>query len=139
MQITIAFGYVNWLAVMAATIASFVIGGFWYSPFFVGKQWMAANKMTRTHQEERSPQWVFVGAFVLQWLAASLLAAILGPNADLLYGLNIGLLIGVFFVTTAMGITNLFERRPVSLILIHSGYHIVSFAVMGMILGAWHA
>jgi hypothetical protein len=39
----------------------------------------------------------------------------------------------------ALGIATvaLFERRPWSYILINGGYWIVSFVVMGTILGAW--
>ena len=33
---------VNWLAVLAATVAAFVLGGLWYSPVLFGKRWQAA-------------------------------------------------------------------------------------------------
>jgi hypothetical protein len=36
-----------------------------------------------------------------------------------------------------MGSTNLFERRPITLILINSGYHVVSLCLMGFIIGTW--
>jgi hypothetical protein len=50
----------------------------------------------------------------------------------------LGSLIAVAFVFTAMGMTNLFERRPIHLILINSSYHIASFTLMGFIIGAWN-
>ena len=31
----------NWLAILVATVAAFVLGGLWYGPLF-GKAWMAA-------------------------------------------------------------------------------------------------
>ena len=52
---------------------------------------------------------------------------------------TLGLMVGVFFVTTAFVITYIFERRPLGLWLINGGYHMVSFTLMGLILGAWPA
>ena len=37
----------------------------------------------------------------------------------------------------AMSVTYLFDRRPWQLFFIDSGYHVVSFTLMGAILGAW--
>jgi hypothetical protein len=36
-----------------------------------------------------------------------------------------------------MGVTYLFERRPLALWVINGGYHTVAFVVMGAILGLW--
>ena len=33
---------VNWLAVLAATVAAFVLGGLWYSPLMFARRWQAA-------------------------------------------------------------------------------------------------
>jgi len=52
--------------------------------------------------------------------------------------LHSGLLIGVFWVATAYGITYLFEQRSLRLFLINAGYNVVLFAIVGTIIGAWH-
>jgi hypothetical protein len=36
-----------------------------------------------------------------------------------------------------MGVTYLFEARPLKLFLVDAGYHAVTFVVMGGILGIW--
>ena len=36
---------INWLAVIVATVATFILGGLWYGPLF-GRMWMAASGMT---------------------------------------------------------------------------------------------
>jgi len=36
----------NWLAVIVAALAYFVIGALWYAPPVFGKAWMAAGGMT---------------------------------------------------------------------------------------------
>jgi len=52
-------------------------------------------------------------------------------------GATAGLMAGLFWVATAMGITYLFERKSLKLYLINAGYHVVTFTLMGLILGAW--
>jgi hypothetical protein len=37
----------------------------------------------------------------------------------------------------ALGVTYLFEHRSLKLFLINAGYQVVTFTVMGAILGAW--
>ena len=61
-----------------------------------------------------------------------------GPEPERFYhGLVVGLLAGLGWVATGLGVTYLFERRPLRLYLIDAGYHVLSFAVMGAILGVW--
>jgi hypothetical protein len=49
-----------------------------------------------------------------------------------------GALVGLCWVGTSFGITYLFERKPFILFAINAGYHLVTFTVMGTILGLWH-
>jgi len=37
---------INWLAVLAAALSTFVVGGVWYSPILFGKVWLRAWGMT---------------------------------------------------------------------------------------------
>ncbi len=39
--------HLNWLAVIAAALATFLIGGLWYSPALFGRAWMSANNLTQ--------------------------------------------------------------------------------------------
>lgn len=138
MEITIteSFPYLNWLAVMVATIAYFVLAGLWYSPFLFGNQWRGL--IGRDDQEPAPPEVpILVMAFVLTWLSASLMSAVLGPNAEIYYGLVVGLLVGTFFLATGIGVIYLFERRPVRLWLINGGFFIVAYGAMGTIIAAW--
>jgi hypothetical protein len=133
MEITVNFEFVNWWAVLAATVVVFLLGGVWYSPALFGRiSGVAASGAGRNLQA------IFVVAYILQWFAASFLAAVLGPNATLSYGLTVGLMVGLFFVTTAIGITDIFDNKPLKHLLVNGGYHIVSFGIMGAIIGFWH-
>jgi len=134
MEITINFSYVNWIAVLVATIATFLLGGIWYSPALFGKPWAAANGIDLSGVRQRNIALMFFLAFLLHWLSASLLAAILGPNATISYALNVGALVGAFFVMTSIGVNYIFENRGVKLWLINGGYHIVSFMLMAALI-----
>ena len=80
---------------------------------------------------------IFAGAFLLEYVMAYNLAAFLGPNASLAFGLRAGVAAGLGWVALAFGVTYLFERRSWRLFLINAGYHAVAFTLMGAILGAW--
>jgi ABC-type nitrate/sulfonate/bicarbonate transport system permease component len=137
MDFTINFSAINLLVVFAATVVANLLGGLWYSPIMFGKPWRKANNMTHTDGEIGGSSGTFVASFILHLVSASLLAALLGPSAGGMVGLQLGALIGFSFVMTAMGVTNLFEHRRSILILINSGYHIVSLSLVGYIIGQW--
>jgi hypothetical protein len=139
MDFTINFGAINLLVVFAATVAGNLLGGLWYSPLVFGKPWARANNLNLgNYAGDRNIPGIFISSFILQLVAASMIAALLGPNSTGVEGMQLGSLIAVAFVFTAMGMTNLFERRPIHLILINSSYHIASFTLMGFIIGTWN-
>ena len=137
MEFTIHFATINLLVVFGATVAALLLGAFWYSPAFLGKPWRKASGIHMTGNQMPNPAGTFVAGFFFQLLAASMLAALLGPTATGLEGLQLGMLLAFSFVMAALGVINLFERRPLVLIFIHSSYHIVSFGLMGFIIGQW--
>jgi hypothetical protein len=138
MDFTINFGAINLLIVFAATVAGNLLGGMWYSPLIFGKPWAKANNITLgKYDADANIAGIFISSFILQLIAATMIAAMLGPNSTGTEGVQLGTLIAVSFVFTSMGMTNLFERRPIYLIVINSSYHIVSFGVMGFIIGRW--
>ena len=128
---------VNWLAVLAATAAAFLLGALWYSPVMFGKVWMRAAGVT-PEQIESGAAKVFGIAFVFEFLMASNLAMFLNdPGTTLTWGATAGFLAGVGWIALGIGVISLFERRPWSYVLVNGGYMGVSLTVMGAILGAW--
>jgi len=137
MEFTLYFDSINLLIVFAATAFSNLLGGLWYSPFLFGGIWRRASGKTGAPEPMVNPAGTFVAGFVLQLIAASLIAALLGPSAGALEGVQLGTLIALAFVFTATTVNNLFERRKLSLIFVNSGYHVASMGSMGAIIGAW--
>jgi len=128
---------VNWLAVLAAALVSFLLGGLWYSALFA-KAWQGLVGMTDERMKSGNKALTFGGAFVLSLIASAVFAMFLGPKVSLGFGAAAGFGAGLCWVATSFGINDLFEQRPLQLTLINGGYHTLQFTVMGAILGAWH-
>lgn len=128
---------INYLAVLAAAVSTFVIGALWYSPLLFLRPWMAAAAVSEADLKGGEAR-VFGGAFVLSLLMALNLAAFLsGPDTTVAWGATAGALAGVGWVALGIGVVALFERRPLAYTLVNGGYWAVAFTVMGAILGAW--
>jgi hypothetical protein len=137
MEVSSAASSLNWLAVIVAAVAGFIIGGLWYGPLF-GQAWMSASGVTKESARSRNMAFTFGLTYVLNVVAALSLAMFIGPKADWSFGLIAGVLTGTTFVSTALGVIYLFERRSLKLWLINGGFQTVNFGAMGAILGAWH-
>jgi len=138
MNLAHSLATINWPAVVVATIVAFAIGGLWYSNTLFGSAWLEEVGLKEEDVNSANMVRTFSGAFVLLFLAVTALAALIGTDSSWLSGLYCGLIISVFWIATAYGITYLFEQRSMRLFLINAGYNIVLFAIVGTILGAWH-
>ncbi len=128
----------NYLAILVATVSTFVLGGLWYSPVLFGKAWMQEMGFTEESLKARGDVGRIMGlSFVLELVMAFNLAAFIGPKASLTFGLFAGVAAGFGWVALAFGVTYLFERKSLRLFLINAGYHAVAFTIMGAILGVW--
>jgi hypothetical protein len=128
---------INWLAVAAAALSTFVVGGLWYSPALFARPWMRANGLSEERLRQGGVGKVFGGAAVLALVMAVNLAFFLGKDAGAAWGAGAGALAGVGWVGAGLGTLYLFERRPLALFLINGGYMAVAFTLMGTIIGAW--
>jgi len=130
---------INLLAVVAAALASFVLGGLWYSPILFGKPWQRETGLTDERLKAGNMGLIFGLAFVLSLAAALVFALFLGPRPPLATGLGAGASAGLFWVAGSFGINYLFERRSLKLFLINGGYHALQFTLIGLILALWPA
>jgi hypothetical protein len=126
---------VSWLGVIVATVASFVIGGVWYSPLLFTKAWQREAGISDERAKNANMALIFGTSFVLQFLAALVFAMFLGPRPGLVFGVGAGFAAGFFWVAGAFGVNYLFEQRSLKLWLINGGYNVVTFTVFGAILG----
>ena len=129
----------NYLAILVATVSTFLLGGLWYSPVMFGRAWMRELGLTdETLKAKGNAGLIFGLSFLLELVMAFNLAAFLGPKATMSFGLFAGAAAGFGWVALSFGVTYLFERKSLCLFFINAGYHGVAFTIMGAILGAWH-
>ncbi len=124
---------INWLAVLLAALASFIVGGLWYSVLFA-KVWQREAGVT-DEQLKHGTVRVFVGSFLLAAVMAVVLAVFIGSGGAG-FGALAGLATGAAWVAAALGVNYLFERRSLMLFAINASYNIVTFTAMGAIIGA---
>ena len=127
---------INWLAVLAAAVSMFVLGGLWYSPALFGNAWQRLSGAPPKEQGGH-PARVFGLAFVFGLIAAIVYAWLMPAAPDWITALKQGLLVGFGFAATSFGINYQFGNRPTALWLIDGGYHTLQFALYGLIIGLW--
>ena len=131
---------VNYLAVIAAIAVNMIVGAVWYSPLLFARPWMAANGFTEEQIKAQGSATrgyiVSVIASVVIAFAIALFAQAAGAGAAI-DGLLLGLAAGVGFVATTSATNYIFESRPLKLYLINAGYPVVSFTLIGLLIGAW--
>ena len=129
---------INHLAVLAAALSGFLVGGLWYSPLLFQKSWMKCSAITEEKLNTGNPAVIFGVSFIMSLIIAYNLAFFLGgPETTWQWGMAAGALAGGGWAATGFVIIALFERRTGGYMLIHAGYLIVTFGLMGLIIGAW--
>ena len=129
---------INWLAVLAAALSAFLLGGLWYSPALFQKAWQRGARISDEElQKGGHAGKVYGGAFVLSLIAAATFAMFLGklPVGE---ATAYGFCAGLTWVAASFGINYLFERKTMTLFLVNGGYHTLQFTLYGLILGLWH-
>jgi hypothetical protein len=130
---------INYLAVLVAGVAYMILGALWYSPVLFGNMWMKKIGKTKEQVAADFSLLNYLWALILSLLVAYGIARIaLWTNVTGIWdGIVIGLLAGVTFVFTTMGLNDIFEKRPGSLAAINIIYHIIGFVIVGLIIGVW--
>ena len=130
------FPEINYLAVALAALAFFVIGSIWYSPVLFSKAWMKELGFTKEDLANANMFKIFGISLLLMFIMSFNLAAFIGNGQGLEFGMTAGALTGIGWVSLAIGINFLYERRSFRMWLITAGYMSVGFTVMGAIIGA---
>jgi len=127
----------NYPAVLAAAVVSFVVGGAWYSPLLFARVWMKEAGLDEARLQSAKLGKVFALSFVCSLVMAFNLAAFLGAKATLGFGVFAGFATGLGWVAMSLAIIYLFEQRSLKLWLVNGGCQVVTYTLMGAILGGW--
>jgi Protein of unknown function (DUF1761) len=124
---------INWIAVIASTVAAFILGGLWYGPLF-SKPWMREMGVGRDFKPRVARPVLFGLAMTLNFVAALVFAAFVGRAPTLRTALGTGAAIGLAWVAPSMLIVYLFAGRSLTLVAIDAGFVVVQFLLFGAIL-----
>lgn len=129
-----AFDDLNWLAVVSAGVAYFVLGAVWYSNLLFGKQYRAA---LGAGEEAATPPVPALIVNLVGWIVAAiamgLVSASVGADsfAD---GAVLGLVVWIGFVVTVGLVNDFYQGMNVELAKVNGPYNLLGFVLMGVIL-----
>lgn len=129
------FTGINYLAIVAAAAAGFMVGGVWYG--VLGSAWAKAQGKTK---EDFKPQpKPFIIAIISQLVMAYVLSGLIGHLGDITIFRSVlsALFIWAGFIATSLATNHGFQHAKLSLTLIDGGHWLVVLLVMGAVIGAF--
>jgi hypothetical protein len=135
-----ALASLNWLAVVAATLALYLLGGLWYSPALFGPRWRVGVGFAPPHGWKPGALLYLApldGCFVVT-LATALLDTIADAQSAT-DGVVLGLIVGLGYAAAVAGVdaTAPSHPRPGTLALIVGAYWAVGLTMVAVILSVW--
>lgn len=129
---------VNWLGVVLAAAAGFVVGGIWYGPV-MGKRWMGAVGLTEDDIKQGNMAVIYGATFGFSLLASWTLAhtfqtyAELGGDLSVFVKVITGFGVALGFVVPAIGTNYLFSQKSKQLFFIDAFYWLLFYTAMGLV------
>ena len=129
----------NWILILIASVASFIIGWLWYGPIF-GKLWMKLNKKGDVDMRKGKNKSMigmmalsFVGTVITAYVLSILLSSleIFGVGESMMLSFFIWL--GFLMTTTILG-SVLWEGKPWGLFVLNAAYWLVTLEVITLVL-----
>lgn len=130
---------VNWLAILVAAVADWLLGAVWFTVF--ASQWRAGLRMAPAELQQYMSHpnfWPYLIALLCSFLMAYAIARIVAGSTTqgLFRGINAGILVGLA-AAVAMVTEMVFEIRPMPFVLISAAYPLMGCILMGIIIGIW--
>ncbi len=127
----------NWMVILLAAAASFVVSSVWYSKSAFGPVWMkVAGLKGKSIKNAEKMQVLMITSGLTVLLTTVAMAILIDALAlkGFVDGAIFGVLIGGGFLVTNNGMHKLFEQRPALHFAITAVGDVVSLAVMGGVL-----
>lgn len=130
--------HMNPWAVLVTGIILWFLGAIWYSPALFSKQWMAALGIV-PDSSKKGLATGMISSLVGDWiLSFVLLHFILWSGADSFgMGAFVGFISWLGFLVATQYPQGIYERRPISLFWINSGYWFFGLMIAGGVLAIW--
>lgn len=135
-------GDLNWLAVLVAALAYFLLGAAWYAPPVFGRVWSDAGGFALPESGERPSAAIYVTPLIGSILSAIALAMIAELTATDAFGEGVvlGLVVAIGFAISIAFVTAQFEsQKPKPMVwgAVNAGYHVVGNLVAAIIIASW--
>jgi biotin transporter BioY len=132
-------GVMNWLSIVCAALAFWILGFVWYSLLF-GKMWTAALQQHGIKLQPGGMAPKLLGTFIGNLVAAIVMQHLLARigNFSLVHGLRFGLGAGIGFSATTITLAYLWQQQPLKVWVIDVSYYVLGAVLLGVILSAWH-
>jgi hypothetical protein len=130
--------HVNYLAVLVAALANYIIATAWYAVLFSGV-WKKLTGISEMKPMPLNIVLVFIGSLVMSFVL--LHSIVFGNTYTHMSGAAGGLMGGFFswlgFIAPVTLTNVLYEKRPWKLWILDNAFWLVSLLVMGAILSVW--
>ena len=135
---------VNFLAVIAAGIASMALGFLWYSPMVLGKPWMKERGLTpeKVKSDQKEMGKLYGVSFVVSLVMAYVLSHVMALSQNfynypmMQTGLTSAVFMWLGFMMPVQVTATIFsDKKNWKLFGIDTGYQLVSVLAMGAVIG----
>ncbi len=129
----------NWLAILCAALAFWVLGSVWYSILF-GKMWATAVEQRGLKMERGGMGPKMIGTFLGNLVAAVVMQRLIARvgSVDAIHGFRLGIGVGLGFSATTITVAYIWQSQPFRVWLIDIAYYTLGAGLLGLILAAWH-
>lgn len=160
--------YINFLAILFASLIPLVMGFIWYHPKVFGNAWMKESGLSPEKMKGSSMGLIFVLSIILSVMMGMFLQFVtihqfgalgmIGGDENLAkpsytafmrdyrtayrsfgHGALHAFMTGIFFVLPLISINAMFERKSWKYVFINTGFWTVTITLMGGIICGWYA
>jgi hypothetical protein len=131
---------INWLAVVLATLSTMVVGTIWYTPKVFGNLWMKLTGVKPSNDAKKAMKPILI-TLVVSFITAYILAHVsylsntFFGNTFLQDSLTTAFWMWLGFTAARIITHDAFEGRPTQLTVLNVAHELVTFMVMGLIIG----
>lgn len=131
----------NWLAILCAGAAYWVLGALWYS-MLLGGIWGAEQERHRRENSapsQREFAGMLIASLVSNLIASAAIAYLLHRTgtSDLTHALKLAAGLAAGFAITTLTVVHVWEGKPTKVWVIDAGYHLIGFLIAATILVSW--
>jgi hypothetical protein len=127
---------VNYMAVIIAAVAYFILGAIWYAPTMFGSRWMK-HEWGQQEQKSHFPRILaYLGEMIIALMMAYILALFIEIThaTDMLEGVVVALWVWLGFIATTHFSAVLWGRKTLKSFFIHAGFILLGLLIMGTLI-----